>query len=288
MRRVTDVAENARQPLRVAAAQAQARPGDIPANVATAAQLVRFASSAGADVVVLPELFLSGYDLDLFRPDVKPCDIVPGDTRLGELQAACYATRTVAVVGAAVRRAGARTISLVVVGRDGDAHVAYDRQHLWHEEREFFRPGDHGCTIEIAGWRLGLGSAYDVSFPEHVRAAVQDGCDAYLCPGVYTRGDSEHRRDLYLAARALENTCYTVVANHIGDTGSGPACGRSGVYGPDGRVVIEADGERVDVVAATFQDIEIDAARECLTMLEDLPGSRRARPGERRETIKLD
>jgi predicted amidohydrolase len=285
---VTDVAETARQPLKVAAAQARTRPGDISANVATAAQLVRFAASAGADVVVLPELFLSGYDLDLFRPDVKTCDIVPGDIRLGELQAACYSTRTVAVVGAAVRRFGGRTISLVVVGRDGDAHIAYDRQHLWREEREVFRPGDHGCTIEIAGWRLGLGSAYDVSFPEHVRAAVHDGCDAYLCPGVFTRGDSEHRRDLYFAARALENTCYTVVANHIGDTALGPGCGRSAVYGPDGRVVIEADGERVDVVSATFQDIEIDAARECLTMLDDLPRSRRGPAGARRESIKLD
>lgn len=284
---MTDAGENARQPLKVAAAQAHARPGDIPANVATAAQLVRFGALAGADVVVLPELFLSGYDLDLFRPDVRTCDIVPGDTRLGELQAACYATRTVAIVGAAVRRTSGRTISLVVIGRDGDAHVAYDRQHLLREERELFLPGRRGCTIEVAGWRLGLGSGYDISFPEHARAAVHDGCDAYVCPGVYTRGDDEHRRDLYFAARALENTCYTVLANHIGDTALGPACGRSVVYGPDGRVVIEADAERVDVIAATFQDIEMDAARECLTMLEDLPRGCPAGSG-RRETVKLD
>ncbi|MDI2128644.1 carbon-nitrogen hydrolase family protein [Yinghuangia seranimata] len=272
-----------RAPLRVAAAQAHALPGNVADNVATAAQLVRFAASSGADVVVLPELFLSGYDLDLIRGEPDRCEIVPGDRRLDDLAAACYASRTVAVVGGCVRRGGRRTSSLIVVGLDGEAQIGYDAQHLPPDALDLFTPGDFGCSVEIRGWRLGLGTRHDIGFPEHVRAATMDGCDGYLCAGLFTRGDAEYRRGLYLATRALENTCYTVLANHIGATGDGPGCGRSAVFGPDGRVVAEADGERVDVVVATMQDFEIDAARESLTMLTELPC-----PVTRRERVKLD
>ncbi|MGW0664241.1 carbon-nitrogen hydrolase family protein [Streptodolium elevatio] len=273
-----------RAPLRVAAAQAHALAGNVAENVATAAQLVRFAASAGADLVVLPELFLSGYDLDLLRDEPASCEIVPGDPRLDDLVAACYASRTVAVVGACVRRpGGTRSSSVLVVGRDGEAHVAYDAQHLPPGARDLFAPGDHGCSVEVGGWRLGIGTRHDIGFPEHVRAATLDGCDAYLCCGLFTRGDEEYRRGLYLATRALENTCYTIVANHVGATGDGPACGRSAVFGPDGRVVAEADGERVDVVVATLQDFEVEAARESLTMLSETPC-----PASRRERLKLD
>lgn len=268
----------------MAAAQAAALPGNVAENVATAAQLVRFAASAGADLVVLPELFLSGHDLDLLRDDPARCEIVPGDPRLDDLVAACYASRTVAVVGACVRRpGGTRTSSLLIAGIDGEAHVSYDAQHLPPDAHAVLTPGDHGCSIEVRGWRLGLGTRHDIGFPEHVRAATLDGCDAYLCSGLFTRGDEEYRRGLYLATRALENTCYTVLANHVGATGSGPGCGRSAVFGPDGRVVAEADGERVDVVVATLQDFEVDAARESLTMLTELPC-----PTTRRERVKLD
>jgi predicted amidohydrolase len=277
-----------RPPLRVAAAQGRALPGDVPENVSNAARLVRYASAAGADVVVLPELFLSGHDLDLVLRDPSACAIIPGDPRLEDLQAACYATRSVAVIGACVRRTEGHTASLVVVGRDGETHVCYDQQHLDADRRAVFTPGAHGCTLEIGGWRLGLGAHHDVSFPEHVRAAALDGCDAYLCAGLSTEGDAAHRRDVYLAARALENTCWMVAANHIGPTARGRACGRSVVFGPDGRRVAEADPDGVDVALATLEDIEVRFARECLTMLADLPPALAEAWWAPRETLKLD
>jgi predicted amidohydrolase len=273
-----------RAPLRIAAAQAGPVPGDVTANAATAAQLVRLAATVGADVVVLPELFLTGCDLDLLRTGPPDTAVIPGDHRLDELAAACYTTRTVAIAGACVRRGGNHTNSAVVVGRDGESHIAYDKQHPHGEERSLFRPGTQGCTVEIAGWRLGLAIGYDISFPEHARAAVLDGCDAYVCCTLTTRGDNRHRGGLYLATRALENTCYTVAANHVGRTARGHADGTSAVYGPDGRTVVEAATDRTDVVTATLQDIELDAARECLTMLDDL----RTVTTLRRESVKLD
>ncbi|MGZ6788224.1 MAG: nitrilase-related carbon-nitrogen hydrolase, partial [Nocardioidaceae bacterium] len=68
--------------LRVAAAQAESRSGDLAANVATAVTLVQRAAEAGARVVVLPELFLTGYDPDAWSAET--CT-TPEDARLGPL-----------------------------------------------------------------------------------------------------------------------------------------------------------------------------------------------------------
>ncbi|MEP6666952.1 MAG: carbon-nitrogen hydrolase family protein, partial [Nocardioidaceae bacterium] len=69
-------------PLRVAAVQAESRAGDVEHNVATAAEWVGKAAAQGAQLVVLPELFLPGYDPDTLREQPDLCDVTLDDDRL--------------------------------------------------------------------------------------------------------------------------------------------------------------------------------------------------------------
>ena len=103
-------------------------------------------------------------------------------------------------------------------GRGRRGHRALRQQHLFDTERAFFAPGAQGASIVVDGWELGLGVCYDGCFPEHARAAAEDGARAYLCPSAYVAG-SEHRRDLYYAARALDNGIYVVFAGLTGRCG---------------------------------------------------------------------
>ena len=224
-------------PLRVAAISAAARAGDVPANVAAAAGWVRRAAERGATVAVLPELFLPGYDPATLRRDPDGCDVTPEDLRLEPLAEAARASGTVAVVGASVRRPeGVRSLAVLVVAPDGSIRTAYAKQHLWDEERGIFAAGTAGATIVVDGWPLGLGVCYDGCFPDHARAATADGALAYLCPSAYVVG-SEHRRDLYYAARALDNGIYVVFAGLVGRCGELEFSGGSAVYDPQGRPV---------------------------------------------------
>ena len=79
----------------------------------------------------------------------------------------------------------------------------------------YFTPGDHGASIRVDGLELGLSICYDGCFPEHARAAAEDGAVAYLSSSAYFAG-GEHRRDLYYAARAVENGMYVVFAGLTG------------------------------------------------------------------------
>lgn len=251
--------------LRVAAAQGSSVAGDVGANVATAVRLVATAADRDARVVVLPELFLTGYASSVWRHEAG-LDL--DDPRLAPLADIAADRGVVVVTSGAVRRAlDETTLSVVLVDATGTVSAPYDKQHLCGEERDFFAPGDHGATVVVDGWDLGLGICYDGCFPEHARAAAEDGAVAYLSSSAYFAG-AEHRRDLYYAARAVENGMYVVFAGLTGRCGSRDFSGGSAVYDPEGRALVRLGTEPGVAVADLDTDV-VDATRARHTMLVD-------------------
>lgn len=249
-------------PLVVAAAQAESVSGDVAGNAATAAELVGDAASAGARVVVLPELFLPGYDLAGLADDIERDVVDPeGDPRLEPLRTASRDAGTIAVVGASVRSGGGprRTIGVLVVDATGAVRHAYDKQHLLSAEAAVFEPGTDRAIMTVDGWPLGLAVCYDGCFPEHARAYADDGALAYLAPAAYVVG-SEHRRDLYYAARALDNGSYVVFADLAGPCGAKTFSGGSGIYDPEGQPIARAGTGR-EVVVATLDTARLARVR---------------------------
>ncbi|MEH0824912.1 MULTISPECIES: carbon-nitrogen hydrolase family protein [unclassified Micromonospora] len=263
------------RPLAVAAVQAQPVPGDVAGNAGAAARLV--ARAEGARVVVLPELFLPAYHPPTLGADPGATDVAAdaggrvADARLDPLRSAAAETGAAVVIGAAVRHPdGRRTISSLVVDRAGAVTAAYDKQQLWSGERELFDAGSRGATLVVDTWRLGLGVCYDGCFPEHARAAAGDGAHGYLCPSGYLAG-SAHRRDLYYAARALDNTMYVVFANSVGGTDPWRFNGGAAVYDPEGRPLARGADTGEDVLVATLDPDALAATRAAHTMLLDRP-----------------
>ena len=263
-------------PLTVAAGQAEPVPGEVAGNAVTAARLVERAGDAGASVVVLPELFLPAYHPPTLRADPAGTDVAADDggrvddPRLDPLRVAARDRRSVVVVGAAVRHpAGRRTCSSLVVDRSGRVSAGYDKQHLCGpDEKALFTPGERGTTLLVDGWRLALGVCYDGCFPEHGRAAAADGAHGYLCPSGYLVG-SEHRRDLYYAARALDNTMYVVFANPVGGSKPWRFNGGAAVYDPEGRPLGRAADHGEAVVVGRLDPAELVRVRDAHSMLAD-------------------
>jgi len=270
--------------LRVAAAQAASVAGDVATNVRTAVALVEAAADAGARVVVLPELFLTGYDPGSWAGTA----IDVADPRLRPLSEAAGSRDVVVVAGAAVRRdpdeAGRRvtTLSLVVLDDTGAVAAPYDKQHLFADEREMFTPGDRGASLVVDGWELGLGICYDGCFPSHATAAADDGARAYLCPSAYYAG-SEHRRDLYYPARALDNGIYVVFSGLAGRCGDREFNGGSAVYDPEGRVLDRVGAEHPALAVADLDaEVVVRTQREHPLLRDrvtDLGGRRRHATG---------
>jgi predicted amidohydrolase len=264
------------RPLRVAAAQATSVPRDVAANVATACSLVTTATDQGARVVVLPELFLTGYAPEEWRHDDS---LALDDDRLRPLADLARERGVTVVTSAAVRRAlDASTLSAVVLTPDGEVRAPYDKQHLCGpEEQGFFTAGDHGATIVVDGWELGLGICYDGSFPEHAASAAAAGATAYLTPAAFFTG-SDHRRDLYYAARAIDNGIYVVFAGLTGICGASSFSGGSAVYDPEGRAVARTGADDPAVVLA---DLDIAEVRRVQDEVNTVARDRRDSLGHR-------
>ena len=254
--------------LRVAAAQAESVSGDVEANVRTAAGLVVEAAGNGARLVVLPELFLTGYDPVAWTPGHG---VTTDDPRLAPLADAAAEHGVVVVAGAALltnpdssavaprgESPGSQTnrgwLGVLVFDDAGAVLAPYAKQHLFDSERAFFVPGARGASIVVDGWELGLGICYDGCFPEHATAAAEAGAAAYLCPSAYFAG-SEHRRDLYYAARALDNGIYVVFAGLTGRCGELEFGGGSAVYDPEGRPL---DRVGIGSPAIAYADLHCD------------------------------
>ena len=236
------------QPLRIAAVQATPVTGDVPSNVAVAATWVR---RAGADVVVFPEAFATGYDDAVFAGPLPRLDD-PG--WLDPLQEAVEETGATVVLNTALDRGERRTLTDVVLARGEEPWAAYDKQHLHPPERERFAAGDHGATLSVGGIGLALSVCYDANFPEHAAAAAADGALVYVNSGAYFPG-GEHRRDLHYASRALDNGVYVVFSGLTGDG----FIGGTAAYDPLGRPVRRLGTEEGVVLV----DVDPAVVEEC-------------------------
>ena len=252
--------------MKVAAGQAVSVAGDVAANVATAARLTARAAGEDVRVLVLPEAFLTGYDAAAFRGPLPSADELD-EGWLDPLRTAAADGDVVVVAGTALRRGDHRRLSQVVVRPDGSTTAPYDKQFLDGLEKEVFTAGDHGTSIVVDGLELGLSICYDGCFPEHAQAAALDGAVGYLSSSAYFPG-GEHRRDLYYAARAVENGMYVVFSGLTGPCGAYSFIGGSAVYDPEGRPLARL-GEEEGLAVAAIDVALVGATRERHTMVFD-------------------
>lgn len=232
-----------REPLVMAVAQPVCIPLDVAANAATHAALVR---SAGARVVVFPELSLTGYELDA-------AEVAPGDERLAPLVAACAETGSLALVGAPVRGETGPHIATVAIGGTGAA-VAYRKIWLGEVEAKRFVPGGEPAVLEVDGWRLGLAICRDTGIARHAADTAALGIDVYVASTVKLAEEAD-LQDERARGVAADHGVWVAVSSAAGRSGGEyvEAAGRSSIWGPDGSAVARAGVEPGAIARATLR-----------------------------------
>jgi predicted amidohydrolase len=226
-------------PLIIAVAQPMCLPCDVAANAVTHAASVR---SAGARVIVFPELSLTGYEFDAPPITVE-------DPRLEPLVEACVETRTLALAGAPVGgEAGTVHIAMLAIDATG-VRVAYRKMWLGGAEPDRFTPGLEPAVIEVDGWQLGLAICKDTGVPQHAADTAALGIDAYVA-GVLEAAEDAAIVEERARRVAADHRVWVAIASFAGSTGGGyeRAAGGSGIWTADGVAVAEA-GPEVGAIA---------------------------------------
>lgn len=166
--------------MKVAACQPVLDVTDVEAGWRRALALVRDAVSAGARLVVLPELVTSGY-VFTSREEVLAAG-ASSSSMLGELADLTRRLDAVVVAGHVEVEDG-RAFNCAVVVSGGEILGRYRKAHLWDTEKLWFTPGsDLPLVVPTPLGRVGVMICYDIEFPEWVRIAREAGAEIVAAP----------------------------------------------------------------------------------------------------------
>ena len=227
----------------LAAAQPLSTPGDLAANIERHCAFVRAAAAAGADLLLFPELSLSGYEPDL----VAGCVVDPAGPALAPLRALAQEHGLALVIGAPLASDNERPhIGAIVLFADG-SHATYHKRHLHAGEERWASAGSaDAASFPLGRERFALAICADTGHAEHAEAAAATGASLYLA-GVLI-SEKGYAQDAANLQRHAANHGYNVLmANHGGPSGGYVSAGRSAFWNAGGQLVgaTQGDGEQL-------------------------------------------
>lgn len=244
------------RPVRLALVQFESELCNTAANVEKACRMIEEAGGQDADLVALPELFSTGYQLNVVGPRITElAEPIDGPTvsalRKAAAEAGCYV-----VAGLALTHdlTGVVYNSSVIIGRDGSLLGHYDKQHLWALERFYFRSGCETPVFDTDFGRIGIMICYDMGFPEVARMLAVQGADLVLCPSAWCAEDMDVWK-INAPARALENTVFLAAVNRFGVEEGLEMPGHTHLCDPRGHIIAELEEEREGIL---YTDIDLD------------------------------
>ena len=243
--------------MRVAAVQHDVVWADKEANFAHLAPMIDGAARAGARLVVLTEMYSTGFVMDAEQV-AEPVD---GPSTRFLVDQAC--AHGVWICGSLPELAPGRDRPynrLVLAAPDGTCH-RYAKIHpfTYAGEEEHFAAGDERVVVDVEGCRVGLFVCYDLRFADEFWALARD-VDAYVVPANWPERRRDHWRTL-LVARAIENQAYVIGVNRVGEGDGLEYAGDSRIVDPFGRVLAEAAGSEALLVADVDPVVVSDVRR---------------------------
>ncbi|AJY77758.1 carbon-nitrogen hydrolase family protein [Paenibacillus beijingensis] len=252
--------------IKVAAIQMNTVLYDCEANLKKAEHLVEQAVQEGARLIVLPELFNTGYLVE--DEDVNLSERIPGKTtRWMEQLAHRYQIYIAAAIMESGESVGVVYDTALLVGPEGLIGT-YRKTHLWDPENTRFAKGDSYPVFQTPIGKIGLQICYDIGFPEGARILTLKGADIVLYPSAYGQ-PRLYAWDVATRARALENGIFVIASNRTGtEKERATFGGHSRITDPLGRVLAEAAAEDEVIVS----EIDLDTVakqRRALPYLRD-------------------
>lgn len=242
---------------------------DKPATHQRVERLLSGATIASGSLIILPEMFATGFSLDLDVIDEG--DEKPTEHFLAGLARKFNAT----VVGGVVNRAadGRGMNQALAFGPAGDELTRYTKLHPFSfaSESEYFASGDKVVQFTCGEFTVCPLICYDLRFPEAFRHGAINGANLFCVIANWPTPRVSHWTAL-LRARAIENQAYVVGVNRCGSDPKLEYPGCSVVFDPKGSVLAEARGEE-QVIIAQLDMAELTRYREKFSALRDIhPG----------------
>ncbi|WP_019913784.1 carbon-nitrogen family hydrolase [Paenibacillus sp. HW567] len=240
--------------------------GNPQANYASAERQIRTAAADGAEVVILPELWTTGYDLTRLTEIADP----EGNTAK-TLLSGLARELGIHIVGGSVasKQDNGTTNSMYIFNRSGELAGEYSKLHLFRlmDEHLYLQPGAAKGLFTLDGALCAGLICYDIRFPEWVRAHTALGAEILFISAEWPLPRLSHWRAL-LISRAIENQCYVVACNRAGNDPANTFAGHSMIIDPWGEIVCEAS-EGEEMVSGVIHLSKVREVRQQIPIFAD-------------------
>ena len=204
---------------------------------------------SNTDLLILPETFTTGFSMKA----THLAEEVNGETFLW-MQSLAAAHNTMIAGSIMVKEFGNIYNRFLLVGSEG-LLCQYDKKHLFGlgEEKELITAGDKRKIVDVNNWRINLQICYDLRFPVWMRNT--DQTELILLVANWPAPRVAAWRSL-LIARAIENQCYVLGVNRLGEDGNGLSyTGDSLLVDPAGQILVDAASQEGLFFASIDKDI---------------------------------
>jgi predicted amidohydrolase len=255
-----------------ALAQISCQKGDKQANIQKMEEYTAKAKKQDADLVIFPELSLTGYTIrdELFELAEK----IPGpSTNAIEKIAKKHETHIVFGMPELSGKTQATIYNTAVLvgpeGYIGKYRKMYLPTHSVFEEKRYFRPGYQAGAFETDIGKIGLIICYDIFFPEVCRLTRLEGAQMIAC----ISASPAVRRAFFetlTVARAIENAAFLAYVNLVGVEDGLQFWGGSRLIAPNGKIITKAKYDEEDLVVGEVDYADIKPVETFVPTLKDL------------------
>lgn len=258
--------------IKIALGQINSKPCDKAENIRKIRETVAKAKKQGANLVIFPELSLTGY---VVRDQVyELAETIPGQaTKVIENIAEKNNVYIIFGMPELSEKAQATLYNAAVLvgpeGFIGKYRKMYLPTHSVFEEKRYFRPGFQTAAFDTKIGKIGLIICYDIFFPEVTRLTRLNGAQLIVC---ISASPAVRRAffEILTLARAMENTAFLAYVNLVGIENGLQFWGGSRLVGPNGRVLVQARYDEEDFVTCTINYHDIKPVETFVPTLKDL------------------
>jgi predicted amidohydrolase len=227
---------------------------DVEGNIDKALRLI---GTKKADLIVLPELFNTGYNFRNRREVESVAERVPDGQTTQALKD--FSKEHGMVVAGVAERKGSSLYNSAVIVKDGRYLGSYRKVHLFYNEKRFFKSG---AEFKVFG-KVGVMVCFDWYFPESARTLMLMGADVIAHPSNLVLPNCPEA----MKTRALENRVFTVTADRVGKERRLRYIGQSEIVDPHGRIVYRASPTEEECVV---RKVELAMVRKNVTSKNNL------------------
>ncbi len=240
--------------MRVAVAQIEAIKGNIEKNIRNHIKWIKQAIQSNADMVVFPELSLTGYEPEL----AERLGTNQDDIRLDEMQNLSDENKITIGVGLPTKKEGNLFVSMIIF-QPHKERITYSKQYLYPPEKPIFTPATNPLVLDFETDVVSPAICYEASNEAHYEYASKNNATIYIASVLSSVNGIEEELNK-LSGIAKNKNMVTFMANYVGISGGYECAGKSSVWNEQGELMGQLGEKNEGIIVFDTETKEVNTA----------------------------